>query len=74
MASQPQGLLQQLLRQVQSLFDVPQLEQLPAAMNKVRVLPGRGDWCKGGGTARMCCFWCLVCASSACALVSSTRG
>ncbi|WIA19876.1 hypothetical protein OEZ85_005776 [Tetradesmus obliquus] len=37
MASQPQGLLQQLLRQVQSLFNVPQLEQLPAAMNKVYV-------------------------------------
>jgi hypothetical protein len=36
MASQPQGLLQSLLRQVQQLFDVPQLEQLPAAMNKVR--------------------------------------
>jgi hypothetical protein len=35
MASQPQGLLQSLLRQVQQLFDVPQLEQLPAAMNKV---------------------------------------
>jgi hypothetical protein len=35
MASQPDGLLQSLLRHVQQLFDVPQLEQLPAAMNKV---------------------------------------
>jgi hypothetical protein len=37
MASQPEGLLQSLLRHVQQLFDVPQMEQLPAAMNKVSV-------------------------------------
>jgi hypothetical protein len=35
MASQPDGLLQSLLRHIMQLFEVPRLEQLPAAMNKV---------------------------------------
>jgi hypothetical protein len=35
MASQPDGMLQWLLRHMMQLFDVPQLEQLPAVMNKV---------------------------------------
>lgn len=39
MVEQPEGLLQQLLAQVQHLFDIPSLQGIPAAMNKVSLLP-----------------------------------
>jgi hypothetical protein len=58
-ASQPQGLLQSLLRQVQQLFDIPHLEQLPAAMNKVR--HEKHMHREGAGEAFLCAVvhcWC----------------
>jgi hypothetical protein len=35
MATQPDGLLQRLVAQVQQLFEVPSVEGLPAAVNRV---------------------------------------